>query len=291
MIKFVIAQILKVIVSLRGAIATKQSLKDCFAKNARNDTSVGILPNAKLLLKFMFACFFMAYSIIAARAGEELILGQKQAAVDNALYGGNFAYIIGPGDTLEINVWRHPDLTTQVTVRPDGKISFPLIDEISVSNISPGALKNDIAKRLSTIIQEPQVTVNVLSFQSKKFFVLGEVNNPGLYPFAGGEGVLDGIAKAGGYKQDTAALKSVILIRRGYGSKPETLRLNIYNLITKGDITQDVKLDTADVIFVPKSFIANVNTFVDQFFTKTDPVLRYYLDIYDVKNPGRRYNQ
>lgn len=228
----------------------------------------------------LFIISFVAISLQAAVAEEK---------VEKSLYSGEFTYVIGPGDVLEINVWRHPDLNTQATVRPDGKVSFPLIEEIYACNISPSALKKEIAKKLSKFIQDPEVTVNVLTFQSKKFFVMGEVNMPGVYPFEGSEGAFEAISKAGGYKQNTAALKSVMLIRKGYSSKPEVLRLNIYKLITKGDLSQDVKLDAADIIFVPKTFIADIDTFIDQFFTKTDPVLKYYLDIYDVKHPGRRY--
>lgn len=196
-------------------------------------------------------------------------------------YGGDFTYIIGPGDVLQVNVWRHSDLNTKARVRPDGKISFPLIEEVSVLDLTPAQLKKEIAQKLSRLIRDPEVFVNVVSFQSKKIFVLGEVKRPGVYPFEGRVSILDAISKAFGYKE-TAALKSVIVIKRGHTSQPEALRLNIWNLITKGDIGQDKFLEAGDIVFVPKTFIANVNQFIDQFFTKTDPVLKYYLDIIDI---------
>lgn len=221
-----------------------------------------------------------------ARA-EDKPADKKQVSSEKDSAAGDFTYIIGPADVLQISVWKHPDLTTQVTVRPDGKIAFPLVDELDASNASPSALKKEIAGRLSAIINNPQVTVNVIDFQSKKFFVVGEVDKPGVYPFEGNEGVFEAISKAGGYKEATAALKSVMLIKRGYTSKPRALRANIYNLITNADMSQDLKLEDGDIVFVPKTFIANVDTFIEQFFSKTEPVLKYYLSLYAAKHPSR----
>jgi len=216
----------------------------------------------------------------------------EDAAFKNkdTLYSGDFTYLIGPGDILEVKVWRHPDLDTTMVVRPDGKISFPLIGSLSVCDLTTRTVEDRITVGLSKVINEPKVTVNVSGFQSKKIFVLGEVLRPGVYPFEGRVTVLDAISKASGYKEDTAALKSVMLIRKGYVAKPEVLRLNIYNVISKGDLKDNIYLEPQDIIFVPKTFIANVNTFIDQFFTKTDPVLQYYLDIYDIRSgtPGVR---
>jgi len=205
------------------------------------------------------------------------------------LYSGDFTYIIGPADVLEISVWRHPDLTTQVTVRPDCKIAFPLIEEVSACNVTPQSLKKELASKLKRVIQDPEVTVNILNFQSKKIFVIGEVGRPGLYPFDGNEGVFEAITKAGGYNRETAALRSVMLIRRGYSDKPKVLKANILNLIKKADASQNFKLETGDIVYVPKTFISDVNQFINQFFTQTDPVLKYYLDVYDVRHPSRRW--
>ena len=201
-------------------------------------------------------------------------------------YTGEFTYQIGPGDTIQINVWRHPDLEMKIKVRPDCKIAFPLIDEINVFNMSPETLKQELTTKLGKIIRDPEVTVNILGYQSKKFFVMGEVNQPGVFPFEGQERVLDALSKAGGYKEESAALKSVIVIKRGYDTKPKVIRVNILDLIKKGDSKQDILLEPGDIVFVSRTFISNLNKFIDQFFTKTDPVLKYYLDIYNIKNPG-----
>ena len=211
---------------------------------------------------------------------EEKINTQEDA------YTGEFAYQIGSGDTIQINVWRHPDLDLKVRVRPDGKIAFPLIDEINVQDKTPEALKKELTKRLSTTLRDPEVTINVIGFQSKKIFVLGEVNQPGVYPFEGQERVLDALSKAMGYKDESAALKSIIIIKNSYDAKPHAVRVNILDLIKKGNPKGNIMLEPGDIVFVPKTFISDLNKFIDQFFTKTDPALKYYLDIYNIRNPG-----
>ncbi len=224
---------------------------------------------------------------LAQAASNETKAASPENNKPGQLYSGEFTYIIGVGDFLEITVWRHTDLNTKAVVRPDGKIAFPLIDEVAACNLTPSGLKDEIAKKLSKTIRDPQVTVNILGFESKKFFVLGEVKNPGVYPLEGRFDVLEGISRAGSYKDDTANLKSVILIRRAYSVKPEAKRLNIYEVIKNADFSQNIPLEAGDIIFVPKTFISEVNKFIDIFLTKTDPAIQYYLDIMDVKHGGR----
>ena len=224
-------------------------------------------------------------AVSSSRAAKDISPDKQQESQDS-LYSGTLTYLVGPGDVLEIKVWRHSDLDITAVVRPDGKISFPLVGNVNVCDLTTDDVEKAIESGLSATLNQPKVNVNVRSFQSKKIFVLGEVNKPGVYPFEGRVTVLDALSKASGYKSDTAALKSVMVIRKGYSSKPEVLRLNVYEVIAKGRFSQNIYLQPYDIIFVPKSFIANVNTFVDQFFAKTDPALQYYLDIYEIGNPS-----
>ena len=204
----------------------------------------------------------------------------------DVLYTGEFTYLIGPGDVLEIKVWRHPDLDIKATVRPDGKISFPTIGDISANNLTVSQFEGNISKGLTKLVNDPQTTVNVVGFFSKKIFILGEVNNPGLYPFEGQVSVVDAISRASGYKEKTAALQSVMVIRGGDKQKPRVLRLNIYDVIKKADFRQNIYLMPNDIVFVPKTFISNLDDFIEKFFSKTDPVLQYYLDVYNIRKPG-----
>lgn len=240
------------------------------------------------ILIFSLAAIFISTGNLSAQ--DKAVNSDLDLSSDQEFYTGEFNYIIGPGDVLEVNVWRHPDLTTEIRVRPDGKISFPLIDEIYAGNLTPTALKKQITEKLSETIQDPRVNVNVISFKSKKIFVLGEVNKPGVYPFEGRVSVLDAVSKAAGYKEETAAVRSVIVIRRGNTPKPEVKRIDLWSIITKANVSQDIYLEASDIVFVPKSFISNLNTFIDKFLTKTDPVLKYYLDIIDIdqRSPAGR---
>jgi len=94
------------------------------------------------------------------------------------------------------------------------------------------------------------------------------------------------MSRAAGYKPNSAALRSVMVVRRIYSAKPDVLRVNAYDIIQKGAFKNEVSLYPGDIIFVPKTFISDVSDFVNQFLAQTDPALQYYLDIYNIKNPG-----
>lgn len=192
----------------------------------------------------------------------------------------NFCYIIGPGDVLDISVWRHPDLSKEVVVRPDGKIAFPIVKDIQAADLTPTELDVRLAEGLSIFIRNPEVTVTVRDFASSKIFVLGEVRRAGVYPFRGKMTVLEAISTAGSYTED-AVLQSIMLVRRRDTDKPEVMRINLEELIKKGNLIQNVILQPSDIVFVPRSFIAKVDTFIDRFFAKTHPALEYYLDLTD----------
>ena len=147
-------------------------------------------------------------------------------------------------------------------VRPDGFVSFPLVGDISAEGMTPPRLSLNIKERLSRLIKDPQVTVIVSGFGSKNVLVLGEVLKPGAYSFRGGTNVLDAISDAGGWK-NSAVLNSVILVRKVFTYAPEAYRLNVYDIIKHSDFTQNMPLQPGDVIYVPKSFIANIGGFIE----------------------------
>jgi polysaccharide biosynthesis/export protein len=215
--------------------------------------------------------------------------GQAPAAVsyEHESFRGAFAYIIGCGDVLDVKVWRHPDLAQEAVVRPDGNISFPLVGDVKAADLAPDELKKEIARRLMSVVRDPQVTVNVKQFMSQKIFVLGEVNRPGVYPFEGRVSILDAIGRAGSYK-DTATIASTVVIRTTSVKKPEALRVNLAEVFKNARVEQNILLEPGDIVFVPKSFIAKLDQFIDQFFAKTEPALLYYLDIVNIKNQTGR---
>lgn len=239
----------------------------------------------KLSKKIFIILFFIGNATLGT--AQNVPLDQSQTDV----YATNFSYFIGPGDELDIKVWRHPDLDTQVIVRPDCQISFPLIENnIQTCDLTTTEFQQVLTTGLSNTIKDPRITVNVAGFHSNKVFVLGEVIHPGLYSFEGRLSVLDAISRAGGYDKTTAVLKSILVVRRGHDRESGVIKVNLWDVIQNANFKENIILEPGDIVFVPKSFIAKVDDFIDQFFTKTEPVLRYYLDIVDIDQrtpPGR----
>lgn len=160
------------------------------------------------------------------------------------------SYIIGDDDVLAINVWNEPDLKQSVPVRPDGKISLPLVGDIQAAGRTPSQLQEDIAAKLQTYITHPNVTVVVQQILSKKFNILGRVMRPGAYPLSKTTTVLDAIALAGGF-QDFAKQKDIYILRENSGGDESRLRFNYKDVIKGKSREQNIKLEPNDTIVVP----------------------------------------
>jgi polysaccharide export outer membrane protein len=159
-------------------------------------------------------------------------------------------YQIGAGDILEITTWKEPDFTREeVLVRLDGKITFPLLNDVLAAGLTTMDLKRVIENGLKDYISNPVVTVNVRQPLSKRFYILGEVRRTGEYPLVKHLTVLQAFALAGGFTE-WASKKEIILLRQENG-KEKIYRIN-YKDITKGkDFSQNIKLKTDDTIIVP----------------------------------------
>lgn len=159
-------------------------------------------------------------------------------------------YVIGAGDILDITTWKEVDLTkSDVLVRLDGKISFPLLNDVQAAGVTTGDLKKTIEEGLKSYVAHPVVTVAVKSPMSQKFYVLGEVTKTGEYPLFKNMTVLQAFAVAGGFTQ-WAAKDEILLLRREAG-KEKIYRVN-YKDITKGrDSAQNLLIQADDTIVVP----------------------------------------
>lgn len=175
-------------------------------------------------------------------------------------------YTVGPGDTLDLSVWQHPDLDRSVTVRPDGRISFPLVDDVYVSGLTPQEVDSELTGRLSKTIRDPSVTVIVSGFKSKGVYVLGEVKKPGRYPLTQPRTAVEMIAEAGQWL-DSGVLTSVMVVRRGWTEQPQAYRVNLAQVVLKGDTRKDMALQDGDVVFIPRNFVKKLDNFLS-FFTK-----------------------
>ena len=180
-------------------------------------------------------------------------------------------FILGVGDEVEIMVYRHDDLNRKIRIPPAGKNTLPLIGEIQTKGVSIHQLSKKIKEGYDVYIENPQVTVEIASYKGQKIFVLGEVNNPGVYQFDPPTTVLEAVSKAGGFTLDGKD-NSVVLIRGG-ASNPEIKKLDLESALDKGEVSQNMCLQTGDVVFVPRTFIANVDRFFSHFEKIIRPIL------------------
>ena len=170
----------------------------------------------------------------------------------------------------ELFVSLESDITQQrrrVIVRADGYISLPMIGDIKAMGLSIEELNNEITSKYSDQFPHLDTTVILTSDESQQVLVLGEVYSPGMYHLPSYFGALQAVSLAGGYK-DSAKLKSVLLVRKGKDGNPLSKTIDLKEVLSSGDISQDEILRPYDVVYVPKTFIAQVNVFMDQYFTK-----------------------
>lgn len=180
---------------------------------------------------------------------------------------GEREYYIDVGDVLDISVWQIPDLSkSEVIVRPDGKISFPLIGDIKTEGLTLTLLDNIITERLKTYVKAPEVSIMIRRFgeQANKVIILGEILGPGVYKFSGPPSITELIASAGGYTK-YAVLNSIMVIRGDIRTKPEVTRVNFAQIIKGARLSENIFLKPNDIVYVPRSFIGNINTFLEIF--------------------------
>jgi polysaccharide export outer membrane protein len=162
-------------------------------------------------------------------------------------------YIIGPGDTLQVFVWRNPDLSVTLPVRPDGKISTPLVEDMPAVGKTPTQLARDIEKVLSEYVRTP--AVNVIVTQAASVFnqvkVIGQVQKPGPIPYREGMMVLDALLAVGGLGTFAAGNRSHLV--RTVDGKQQEIPLKLDALLNKGDMSQNLQLRPGDVLVVPES--------------------------------------
>jgi polysaccharide biosynthesis/export protein len=194
------------------------------------------------------------------------------------ILGGGLAtaeeYRLGPGDVLSISIWGLEDVVnppmangTSISsvspvpridaaavngfvIRPDGKISFPLVGEVTAAGLTVGQFTGVITQALKEYINDPKVTVNIARLRTTRVYVLGEVFRPGMYELDKQHNLLDAVGIAGGYTQ-YAAKKSVFVLRSGKSDQP--LKINLLKLLREGDMSQNVLLSEGDVVYLTSS--------------------------------------
>jgi polysaccharide biosynthesis/export protein len=204
---------------------------------------------AGLLAMLLLAGAALAQTPAAAPAGGSV--AQPGAPAQQSVNPDE--YIIGPGDALQVFVWRNPELTATVPVRPDGKISTPLVEDMVAVGKTPTKLARDIEKVLSEYVRSP--TVNVIVTQPVGAFgqvqVIGQVAKPGSLPFRAGMKVLDAVLAVGGVTQFAAGNRTKV--ERTTNNLRQEIKVKLDNLLNKGDMSQNLPLQPGDVIVVPES--------------------------------------
>jgi len=166
----------------------------------------------------------------------------------------NYSYLIGPGDSLNIMVWRNPELSMQVPVRPDGKIAAPLIDEMVVQGQDSVTVAREIEKQLGKYVRDPVVTVMVTNFvgpYSEQIRVIGEAARPQALPYKQKMTVLDVMIAVGGLTDFAAGNEATILRSVEGPGKQYSVRLK--DLIKRGDVSANVEMRPGDVLIIPQS--------------------------------------
>ena len=154
-------------------------------------------------------------------------------------------YIIGPEDGLFVRVWREMDFTASHIVRPDGKITIPLVGDVQAAGLTPERLGEQLKQALSDYINAPDVTVTITQVNSKKFFITGQVGHPGEFPLVVPTRIFDALSNAGGFR-DFANKKKIVIIRGA-----ERIRFNYLDILKGKNPEQNIFLENGDTIVVP----------------------------------------
>ncbi|USG61299.1 polysaccharide export protein [Sneathiella marina] len=168
---------------------------------------------------------------------------------------GSAEYIIGPNDELDVFVWQNPDLSVTVPVRPDGRISTPLVNDMVAASKTSAQLSKDLEKELSQYVKDPLVTVSVLTFNgpfSQQIRIVGQASQPMAIPFRNRMTVLDAMIAVGGMTEFAAGNRTVIVREEGGEKKSYGVRLD--DLLLNGDVSANVPLMPGDILIIPESW-------------------------------------
>lgn len=201
------------------------------------------MKKSAIIILAMLTAFTVSSAVAADKAKSDATMVWSAKAAQNA-------YIIGVGDILQIVTWKEPDFTREeVLVRTDGKISFPLLNDVQAAGLTAVELKRVLEAGLKDYVSHPVVTVHITVPNSQKFYILGEVMKTGEYPLLKNLTVLQAFAMAGGFTE-WASKKEIILMRNEDG-KNKIYRINYKDIVKGEDISQNLPLRADDTIIVP----------------------------------------
>lgn len=179
-------------------------------------------------------------------------------------------YVLQIGDVIDIKFYYDPKLNETVIIRPDGKISLQLIGELAGAGLTPSGLNKIINDKYTKFLRNPEVVVILKEYGGQRVYVGGEVLTPGVIPLKGSTTALQAIFNVGGFKE-TARLGSVIIISKGLKDVPEVRKIDLDVVVSGKAPEKDILLKPYDIVYVPKTFIAKANKFVEQYIKNLIP--------------------
>lgn len=217
-------------------------------------------------LLILFLPLFLILSCSTDKPAEKIVVSQKDI-------GSPTPFILGQGDEIIFNVWRHDKLQRTIQIDPSGNLYLPLVGEVKASGLTIPQLRKKICLRLSKYIINPQVDISVSRLKSQKIHILGEVNSPGSFTLDRRMLVWEAISEAKGFTND-ANKKNVLLVRSEDGfARITALNLDIQKMLKNGGLKQDFILRNGDLIYVPPSTIANVERFMLRLNNILSPII------------------
>ncbi len=211
--------------------------------------------NAHIRSKAVWSSFTLAAVIVGAFSAE----ARAQSAATPPANGGAAVaatpavtppdYVVGPNDLLSVVFWREPEMSGQVRVRPDGRISVPLLNDVPAVGFTPDQLRRQLEQAAKKFIAEPNATVVVLEINSRSVFVVGQVTTPGVYPLNTPMNVLQAIAAAGGLLEFADGKN--IVVERNEGARKERLRFSYPDVIKGKRVEENIALKPGDTVIVP----------------------------------------
>jgi polysaccharide biosynthesis/export protein len=210
---------------------------------------------ARILAVFSTA-FLALNALVQGQVADDAVVTKSVAAGDAASALTHVqadaaeAYLIGAEDILAINIWHEPEISRAVPVRPDGKISLPLVGDVQASGLTPDQLQASLTDGLRKYLSNPEVTVIVQEAKSHRFNIVGEVTKPGSYVLGDSLTVLDAIALAGGFREFAHEKKIYVLRTQSDGSK-RRISFNYKQVIKGFNVSQNIVLQSRDTVVVP----------------------------------------
>ena len=209
----------------------------------------------KRLARLFMAASIMGLGACATSAYPPLPQIEARAGAAQGSQAGAHEYLIGPGDTLSISVWRNPEVSQSVPVRPDGKITTPLVQDLLASGKTANQLARDIEQALEKFIQQPIVTVVVTNFvgpYSEQIRVIGQAAKPQALPYRQEMSLMDVMIAVGGITEFAAGNKAVLI--RNIDGKQQKYSVRLKDLVKDGDLSANAAMRPGDVLVIPESF-------------------------------------